>query len=294
MTRIAFIGIGAMGEPMAANLLKKGFAVTAVKHRRPEPLSRLQALGAKVAATAAEAVKGCEIAVLSLPTSREVEEVVAGAHGLIANAAPGTVVIDCSTSNPESTRRLHKALAERSIGLVDAPVTRGVPGARQGTLAFFLGGDQKHIELAMPALQAMGDTFIRLGPVGHAHSAKIISNVLSYGTVALVNDALMLGAKLGVDLKTLSDALAQGAPSKALEAYGPRIVSGEYDPPRVSVDHACEDMVLAQELAASTSAPIFMLATAQALYRLLNLQGHGNRDIAAIAELWRDDGRTTR
>ena len=287
MSRIAFIGIGAMGEPMATNLLRKGFEVTVVKHRRPGPCARLQALGAKVATTPAQAAEGCNIAVLSLPTSREVQEVVAGPDGLLAAAAPGTVIVDCSTSNPESTRRLHQQLAGRGVGLVDAPLTRGVAGARQGTLAFFLGGDEKHIDQVMPALKAMGDTFIRFGPVGHAHTAKVVSNVLSYATVALVNEALMLGAKLGVDLETLHEALTQGAPSKALEAFGPRIMAGEYEPPRVNVDHACEDMVLAQELAASASAPIFMLGTAQELYRLLDLQGHGERDIAALAELWR-------
>jgi 3-hydroxyisobutyrate dehydrogenase-like beta-hydroxyacid dehydrogenase len=287
MTQIAFAGTGAMGEPMAANLLKKGFSVTVVKHRRPEPAARLQALGAKVATTAAEAVRGCDIAVLSLPASREVEEVIAGAGGLLKNAAAGTVVVDCSTSNPASTRRLAGLLAERDVGLIDAPVTRGVQGARQGTLAFFLAGDGKYIDKAMPVLQAMGDTFVRFGGSGDAHTAKIISNVLSYGTVALVNEALMLGGRCGVDLKTLHDALMQGAPSKALESFGPRIMSGEYDPPRVTVSHVCDDMLLAQELAAAGSAPTFMLGIAQEIYRLLDLRGHGEQDMSTIAELWR-------
>ena len=284
MNRIAFIGIGTMGEPMAANLLKKGLPVTIVKRSRPEPVARLQALGATIAGTTAEAAKASDIVVLCLPTSREVEATV---DGFINSLAAGTVLVDCSTSNPASTRRLAARLAERKVGMVDAGLTRGVQGARQGTLAFFLGGNPAHIAQAMPALQAMGDTFIRLGPVSHGHTAKVISNVLSYSTVALVNEALMLGSRAGIDHKQLFDALMQGAPSKALEGFGPRILSGEYDPPRVTVDHACDDMLLAQELASGCTAPVFMLGVAQEVYRLLALRGHGACDLSALGELWR-------
>jgi len=292
MTKVAFIGIGAMGEPMATNLLKKGFAVTAMKHRRAEAAARLQALGAKIAATPAEVVNGCDLVILSLPTSREVEAVISSQNGLLGQTAPGTVIVDCSTSNPASTRRLGALLRDRSVGLVAAAMTRGVQGAKQGTLAFFIGGEQADIDKAKPVLQAMGDTFIRFGSAAEAHAAKVISNVLSYGTVALVNEALMLGAKSGVDLKTLYDALMQGTPSKALESFGPRIMAGEYEPLRVSVDHVCEDMLLAQELATGASAPVFMLNAAQEIYRLVNLRGHGSRDMSAIAELWRSSIRS--
>ena len=285
--RVGFIGSGAMGEPMAANLLGKGFAVAIAQHRRPEPVARLQALGAQVRRNVAEVASEAEAVVLSLPGSREVEAVMMGEHGLIAAAASGAVVIDCTTSDPQSTRALGKKLAARGVAMVDAGMTRGVAGAKQGTLAFFLGGEPAHIEQAMPVLRALGDTFLRIGPLGDGHSAKLISNVLSYGTVALVNEALMLGARAGVDLERLYDALMQGAPSKALESFGPRIVSGNYEPPRVSVQHVCEDMALAQRFAESLTAPTFLLSVAQDLYRLLALRGEGDADMSKIAELWR-------
>ncbi len=285
--RVGFIGVGAMGEPMAANLLKKGFAVAIVQHRRAEPVARLRARGADVVASVAPACMGSETVVLCLPTSREVEAVMEGTNGVVATMASGSVVVDCSTSDPASTRALGSRLAARGIGFVDAGMTRGVAGAKQGTLAFFLGGDKSHIERAMPVLQALGDTFVHIGPLGDGHTAKIISNVLSYATVALVNEAFMLGRRSGLDLDRLYDALTQGAPSKALEAFGPRIVAGEYDPPRVTVEHVCDDMVLAQTLAASGSAPVFLLSAAQELYRLLALRGEGKADMSKIAELWR-------
>lgn len=288
--RIGFIGIGAMGEPMAANLLKNGHHVCVLQHRRSEPAARLKAAGAQVATGVQAVVAECAAVVICLPSSREVEEVVGKPQGVAESAASGTVVIDCSTSDPPSTCRLGELLAARGIGMIDAGMTRGVAGAKQGTLAFFLGGEERHIDAAMPALKAMGDTFVRVGPLGHGHTAKLISNVLSYGTVALVNEAIMLGARAGVDSKALYEALMQGAPSKALESFGPRIVSGEYDPPRVTVEHVCEDMVLAQSLARRGRAPVFMLSAAQEIYRLFELRGEGLRDMSAIAELWRTAG----
>jgi len=276
-----------MGEPMAANLLKRGMEVGILQHRRADPVARLTAVGAKAYPNVVALAGNADVIVLSLPTSREVEAVMEGNEGIIAHARTGALVIDCSTSDPASTRKLGAALAAREIGMVDAGMTRGVAGAKAGTLAFFLGGDEAHIEQAMPVLSAMGDTFVRLGPLSHGHTAKLISNVLSYATVALVNEAFMLGSHAGVDLKLLHDALMQGATSKALEAFGPRIAAGEYAPPRVTVEHVCDDMVMLQRLAASGSSPVFLLSVAQELYRTMQLRGEGAADMSKIAELWR-------
>ena len=286
MSKIGFIGVGAMGEPMVANLLKKGFQVTVLKHRRADAVTRLEAQGATITSSR-ETLASNPIVVLCLPTSREVEEAVLGEEGLSRKMAAKTVIVDCSTSHPDSTLKLTRLLEEKKIGLVAAPMTRGVLGAKQGTLAFFLGGEKDDIQKARPALEAMGNTFIEFALASQAHAAKVISNVLSYSTVAVVNEALMLGAKTGLDLGILHKALMEGAPSKSLEAFGPRIISGEYAPARVTIDHVCEDMVLAQELAAATSSPVFMHSTAQELYRMLQARGDGERDISAIAEIWR-------
>jgi 3-hydroxyisobutyrate dehydrogenase-like beta-hydroxyacid dehydrogenase len=286
VANIGFVGIGAMGEPMAANLLKKGFTVTVLRHRREEPAQRLQAQGARVAPSL-DAIADSDLVVLCLPSSREVEATLVDDGGLIDRLASGAVIVDCSTSEPQSTAELAALTKARNAGLIAAAMTRGVAGAKQGTLAFFVGGEAEHVEKAQPLLEAMGNTFIRFPTAADAHTAKLISNVLSYSTVALVNEALMMGAKSGVDLEILHKALMEGASSKALEAFGPRIISGEYDPPRVTIDHACEDMLMQQALAARTSAPTFMHSLAQELYRSLSSRGLGERDISMIAELWR-------
>jgi 3-hydroxyisobutyrate dehydrogenase-like beta-hydroxyacid dehydrogenase len=291
MSKIAVIGVGAMGEPMATNLLKKGFAVTVMKSRRNEVAERLKALGATIAATPAEAAAGCEVVLLSLPTSREVESALLGDNGVAGKAAPGTLVVDCTTGNPPDTERIAAKLREKKIGFVAAGMTRGVAGAKQGKLAFFIGGEPADVEKARAVLAATGDTFIEFGSAAQAHAAKLISNVLSYAAVALVNEALMLGAKSGVDLPTLYRALSEGAPSKALEAFGSRIVAREYDPPRVTVDHACDDLVLAGQLAASGGTSLSMLATAHEIYRRSSKDGVGERDVSILGESWRTKGK---
>lgn len=284
---VGFVGLGAMGEPMAANLLKKGFEVGILRHRRAEPVDRLVAVGAKVHADPRTLAAASDTVVLSLPTSREVEAVMEGDAGIAGALRSGGLVIDCSTSEPASTRRLGALVAARGAALVDAGMTRGVAGAKAGTLAFFVGGEKAHVEQAMPVLKALGDTFVHLGPLGHGHTAKLISNVLSYGTVALVNEAFMLGSRAGVDLKLLFDALMQGATSKALEAFGPRIVSGDYHPPRVTVEHVCDDMGMLQRMAAADASPVFLLSVAQEIYRTAMMRGDAAADMSRIAELWR-------
>jgi 3-hydroxyisobutyrate dehydrogenase len=291
MPKIAMIGVGAMGEPTAANLLKNGAAVTVLRSRRGEVMERLKALGAQVADSPADAAAGCEAVILSLPTSREVESVLLGDKSVADKAAPGTLVIDCTTGNPPDTERIAGRLREKRIGFVAAGMTRGVAGAKQGKLAFFIGGDPAEVEKAKAVLAATGDTFIQFGSAAQAHLAKLISNVLSYATVALVNEALMLGAKGGVDLPTLHRALTEGAPSKALEAFGSRIVAREYDPARVTVDHACDDLVLAHGLAGAMNAPVPLLSAAQDAYRRASGGGQGERDVSILGESWRAGGK---
>jgi 3-hydroxyisobutyrate dehydrogenase-like beta-hydroxyacid dehydrogenase len=291
MPKIAMIGVGAMGEPMAANLLKKGSAVTVLKSRRADAIERLRGLGARIADSPAEAATGCDAVILSLPTSREVESVLFGKNGVAESVTPGTLVIDCTTGNPPDTERIAGRLREKRIGFVAAGMTRGVAGAKQGKLAFFIGGEPGNVEQAKAVLAATGDTFIAFGSAAQAHLAKLISNVLSYATVALVNEALMLGAKGGVDLPTLHRALTEGAPSKALEAFGSRIVAREYDPARVTVDHACDDLVLAHGLAGALKTPVPLLAAAQEVYRRASAGGQGERDVSILGESWRVGGK---
>lgn len=285
MQRIAFVGLGKMGEPMVANLLKKGFEVTVVGNRRPEPVERLRALGAKVAATPAEAASGADLAILVLPTSAEVEASLTGPEGMAGALAAGSVVVDCSTSEPDSTRKLAAQLAERGVGFVDAGMTRGVVGAKQGKLAYFIGGSAEDFAKVRPALEAMGDTFFEMGPVGAGHETKNLSNALSYGTVALVGEVLLLGKRFGLDLNALQEALMSGASSKALESFGPRIIEREYAPARVSVGNVRYHLQTTRDITPE-AVSLELLPRVEAMYERLVGMGLSEKDMSALAELW--------
>jgi 2-hydroxy-3-oxopropionate reductase len=168
-------------------------------------------------------------------------------------------------------------------------VTRGVAGAKQGTLAFFVGGSDADFERVKPALEAMGDTFHRMGIVGNGHATKLLTNALSYGTVALVNEMLLVGKAFGLDLADLQPALISGAGSKALEAFGPRIIAREYAPARVTIGNVRAHLETALTLAPPDKAPLNVLGAAKDLYEKAGAKGQDANDMAAIAELWPAD-----
>jgi 3-hydroxyisobutyrate dehydrogenase-like beta-hydroxyacid dehydrogenase len=264
---VAFVGVGAMGEPMAANLLRKGFAVSTVGHRRPEPVARLRQAGARVAGTPAEAMRGCDVAFTCLPTGNEVETVVLGAGGLADGARTGAVIVDCTTSDPATTVRIGAALRARGIGFVDAGLTRARQGAIDGKLAFFLGGDAADVARVMPALEAMGDTFFHFGAVGTGHRAKIISNMVALATIALTNEAFALGSEQGLDVKVLYDALMAGnGRSRSLEVYGLPMVKRDYTAKQFSIAHACHDLEAAQKLAAESGVAIPVVGATRGVF----------------------------
>jgi 3-hydroxyisobutyrate dehydrogenase-like beta-hydroxyacid dehydrogenase len=288
MSNVGFIGLGAMGEPMVANLLKNGHSVNILGTRSPGPVGRLKELGAAVFESPSAAADGCSVVVLALPTSTEVEEVVTGAGGLAEGMVTGSVVVDCTTGDPTVTRAMGELLKKSGVGMVDAGLTRGVAGAKNGKLAYFVGGAADDFEKAKPVLEAMGDTFFMMGGLGTGHEAKIISNTLSYGTVALVNEALMLGRSFGLDLEKLQEALMAGAMSKALEAFGPTIIAGNFDTPRVSIKNAGIHMSLIKKLAEKDNTPLYVMPAAGEVYQLASERGDDEKDMAVISEIWTD------
>lgn len=284
--RVAFIGLGAMGEPMAGNLVQRGFAVTVLGHRRPDPVARLSAQGATVASSAAEAVSGCDVVILMLPGSDEVDRVVTGSGGILGAMRANACLVDCSTSDPVHSRAIAELAAQRGLDYVDAPVTRGVLGAKQAKLAFFVGGTLSAIESVRPLLDAMGDTILVMGKAGSGHATKIIVQALSYSTVALVNEALMLGEAGGIALPRLQEALLAGAGSKALESFGPQIIARQYAPARVVVSDACRHMATAARMAEEAACPRFVHAAAYEMLQLLSARGLAASDLSSLAEIW--------
>lgn len=221
MSTIAFIGLGNMGGPMALNLLKAGHALR-VHDLSPAALDSAKAAGAFAAASAADAATGAEVVISMLPASRHVEALYLGDDGLLAAIAPGTLVIDCSTIAPASSRKVAAAAQTHGIGFIDAPVSGGTAGAAAGTLSFMVGGDAAALERARPLLEKMGRNIFHAGVVGAGQVAKIANNMLLAIHMAGTAEALALGVANGLDPQVLSDIMVKSSGRNwSLEVYNP-------------------------------------------------------------------------
>lgn len=292
MTTIAFIGLGHMGLPMARNLLKAGFALR-VFDLLQSAVDSLATEGATPAASAAEAVAGAQVVVSMLPASRHVEGLYLGENGLMAQIAPGSLVLECSTIAPESARKVHAAASARGIAMLDAPVSGGTAGAAAGTLTFMVGGDAAVLERARPVLSAMGKNLFHAGPDGAGQVAKVCNNQLLAVQMIGTAEALALGVANGLDAATLAEIMRQSSGGNwVLEKYNPWPGVMENAPASKGYSGGfmsqlmAKDLGLAQEAAQLTTSSTPMGALALQLYRLLLKQGHGELDFSAVQKLF--------
>ncbi|SEK81157.1 3-hydroxyisobutyrate dehydrogenase [Atopomonas hussainii] len=295
MSRIAFIGLGNMGLPMALNLLKAGHQVTGFDLVAAS-LEQLAAAGGVAATSAQQAAQGAEVVVSMLPASSHVEGLYLGSDGLLQHLAAGTLVLECSTIAPDSARKVHAAASERGIELLDAPVSGGTAGAAAGTLTFMVGGDAKHLERAKPFLQQMGKNIFHAGPDGAGQVAKVCNNQLLAVHMLGTAEALALGVANGLDASVLSEIMRQSSGGNwSLEKYNPwpgvmegvpasRGYSGGFMAQLMS-----KDLGLAQQAAQSVNASTPMGSLALALYRQLLLQGKGQLDFSVVQQLFTAD-----
>jgi len=226
--RVGYIGVGLMGHGAAKHILQAGYRLTILGNRNRAPVEDLVTRGAAEAPTARELASGSDVLFLCLPSSAEVEEVVLGAAG-IADALPaGAILVDSTTADPVSTRRIGAELARRGCAMVDAPLGRTPKEAEEGKLSTFLGGDREDIARVRPIIATYADTIIEAGELGTAHTLKLINNFISIGTSAVIAEALATGAKLGVDMRKLYDVVsAGGANSVMFQMMAPWVLEGD-------------------------------------------------------------------
>jgi 4-hydroxybutyrate dehydrogenase / sulfolactaldehyde 3-reductase len=206
MARVGFIGLGIMGGPMAANVLKKGHSLTVVDID-PKAVERLVALGAKAAASPAAAAAVSEIVITMLPDAPDVERVALGPGGIIEGLQPGCTMIDMSTSAPETTRKIGAVLAAKGCRMVDSPVGKTADHAVTGTLTLMVGGDPEAVARVRPVLDCMGTDFFACGGLGNGHAMKAINNLLATTLVAANAEALAAGMKAGLTLATMTSVM---------------------------------------------------------------------------------------
>ena len=284
--RIGFIGVGAMGQPMAANLLRRGFSVTTAVHRRAEPVRALETQGARVAASLGDVIAESTIVIACVPTSAEVEEIVLGPGGVLEAARDGAVFVDMGTSRPASTRMLAARLGARRLAMVDAPITGGVRGAAAGTLTIYVGGDADPVGRVRPALEAMGKTVMHMGPAGTGHVTKLLNQMLSQGSMALLAEVLPLGVRLGLDPARMLEALAAGSGATfAIPTRGARILNNDFAASfRLELGH--KDLRLGRELAEEVNHAQPMAAGALVTYALARGLGLDGEDTIALIKVW--------
>lgn len=293
MSRIAFIGLGNMGGPMALNLLKAGHELV-VFDLVPAAVKALADAGAQAAPDARAAVKGADVAITMLPASRHVEGLYLGETDLLAHIAPSTLVIECSTIAAESARKVAQAAAGRGIRMIDAPVSGGTGGAAAGTLTFIVGGEAQALEAARPYLEKMGKNIFHAGSAGAGQVAKICNNMLLGILMAGTAEALALGAASGLDPKVLSDIIAKSSGRNwATELYNPWPGVMEHAPASkgyaggFGVDLMLKDLGLAAEAALHARASTPLGELARNLYSLHSAQGNGPLDFSSILNLYK-------
>ena len=281
--KVGFIGLGIMGRPMAKNVLKAGFSVTAY-NRSPGPREDLAEAGADVVPTPREAAAGADIVITNVTDSPDVEQVILGPDGAIEGAAPGTIVVDMSTISPEVTRRIGARLAERGVKMLDAPVSGGDAGAIAGTLAIMVGGDAEDVARVRPVLEAMGQRITHCGPLGAGQTVKLCNQVAITGALLGVCEALLFAQKNGVDPSTMIEAISAGAAgSWQLSNLGPKIVNRDFAP-GFKVGLMRKDLRLAMENAQQQQIPLPGLALVSQLFSAAQAAGLGDEGTQALAK----------
>ncbi|QWF82915.1 2-hydroxy-3-oxopropionate reductase [Amycolatopsis sp. CA-230715] len=282
MTRLAFIGLGIMGLPMAKNLVAAGFEVTGYNRSRSK-VDAFAAAGGRGADSVREAVRGAEVIVTMLPDSPDVEEVVLG--GVLEHAEKGALLIDFSSIRPDVSRRVAEEAAAKGIRALDAPVSGGEQGAIDGALSIMAGGAAADFESARPVLDAVGGTVVHVGPAGSGQTVKAANQLIVAGTIELVAEALVFLEAHGVDTAAAITVLAGGlAGNRILDRKAEAMAKREFTPGfRVELHH--KDLGIVQSAARDAGVAIPLGAAVAQLMGALNAQGHGALDHGALLKI---------
>ena len=283
--RLGFIGLGLMGKPMATRLLEAGYTV-AVHNRSQGAVRDLAGRGAIACTTSREVAERAEVIITMLPDAPDVELVLLGERGVLEGAAPGSVVIDMTTNNPEDSARLAARLWDKQVSMLDAPVSGGDVGARNGTLSIMVGGPRATFEACEPILKVLGHTIVHMGPqVGMGGHAKLANQILVAVTLAGMSEALVYGAKAGIDPALLVEAMSAGlARCGSLDIKAPKVLAGDFQPGG-KIDSQVKDLRYAMQMARKLKVSLPVTSVVNELFHAVQYAGRGDWDHAAIITL---------
>ncbi|MFD3484195.1 2-hydroxy-3-oxopropionate reductase [Streptomyces sp. NPDC058665] len=281
LPKVAWIGLGIMGSPMAENLIKAGYSVTGFTLEQ-EKLDRLAANGGTVAASIAEAVDGADVVITMVPASPQVEAVAYGEDGILANAGQGALLIDMSSITPQTSIDLAEAGREKGIRVLDAPVSGGEAGAIEAVLSIMVGGEQADFDEARPVFEALGRTIVLCGPHGAGQTVKAANQLIVAVNIQACAEAVVFLEKSGVDLNAALDVLNGGlAGSTVLTRKKDNFVNREFAPGfRIDLHH--KDMGIVTDAARNVGAALPVGAVVAQLVASLRAQGDGGLDHSAL------------
>ena len=281
MKSVGFIGVGVMGRSMVRNLMKAGFSVyiyTRTKSRAQDVIDD----GAVWCDDVASCASGRDAVITIVGYPKDVEEVYFGDGGIIESAMQGAYLIDMTTSDPDISKRIHTAAKERGVFSLDAPVSGGDVGAKNGTLAIMVGGDRPAFDACLPLFEAMGKTIVYEGAAGAGQHTKMANQIALGGAISGVCEAIAYANAVGLDAETMLGTISQGAAgSWQMSNVAPRILSGNFDP-GFFIKHFVKDMKLAEDEAEDSGLHLEILHQALSSYQALEAAGYGNLGTQAL------------
>ena len=284
MTTVAVIGLGIMGGPMAANLVKAGFEVTGY-NRSPDKVAALVETGGRGADSVAEAVREADVVITMVPDSPDVEAVTTGDDGVFANARSGALYIDMSTIRPDVAVRVAEAGRKAGLRVLDAPVSGGEAGAKEASLSIMVGGEADDFAAARPVLDAVGKTIVHVGPAGSGQTVKAANQLIVAGNIELLAEAVVFLEAYGVDTGAALEVLGGGlAGSTVLDRKGANMLAREFAPGfRLALHH--KDLGIVTSAAREAGVVIPLGAVVAQLVAALVARGDGGLDHSGLLKL---------
>jgi 2-hydroxy-3-oxopropionate reductase len=281
---IGFIGLGIMGRPMAKNLLKAGYALTV--YDKFAKFDDLVALGAKPGTSNKDVAAKSDLIITMLPNSPNVREAVLGKDGVVEGAKAGTIVVDMSSIAPGAAQEICAALKEKGIVMIDAPVSGGEPKAIEGTLAIMVGGDEKAFATALPVLEKMGSSVVRVGDIGAGNVTKLANQIIVALNIAAVSEAFVLATKAGVKPEAVFNAIKGGlAGSTVMNAKIPMMLDGNFKP-GFRIELHIKDLQNALDTAHALNVPVPLTANIMETMQALKTDGMAVNDHSAIVRFY--------
>ncbi|MBV9944773.1 MAG: 2-hydroxy-3-oxopropionate reductase [Solirubrobacterales bacterium] len=285
--KIGWIGLGIMGGPMANNLLDAGHELV-VNTRHRARAAEQERRGAQWAESPGRVAEDADTIITMLPDSPQVSEVMTGEQGILSTARDGTLVIDMSTISPVVTAQLAQAATEKGVGLVDAPVSGGDVGAKEGTLSIMAGGSEADFARAKPLLEVLGKTIVHVGAVGAGQVVKACNQIVVALSIEAVAEALVLGSKAGVDPARILDVLSGGlAANRVMQVRRENFLSHDFKPGfRIDLHH--KDLGIALAAGREYGVPLPVTAIVDQMLQALRMRGHGSEDHSALLRVIED------